>query len=57
MGRDVSVVSAHPCCENAAIRSIISAENQVDLSSPTVRFALKPAKTFLFHQETGERIR
>lgn len=57
MGRDVSVVSTHPCCENAAIRSIISAENQVDLSSPTVRFALKPAKTFLFHRETGERIR
>ena len=57
MGRDVSVVSTHPGCENAAIRSIISAENQVDLSSPTVRFALKPAKTFLFHQETGERIR
>ena len=56
MGRDVSVVSSHPCCENTAIRSIINAENKVDLSSETVGFALKPAKTFLFHKETGERI-
>ena len=56
MGRDVSIVSSHPCCENAVIRSIINAENKVDLASETVGFALKPAKTFLFHQNTGERI-
>lgn len=56
MGRDVSVVSTHSCCENAAIRSIINAENKVDLASEIVRFALKPAKTFLFRKETGERI-
>ena len=57
MGRDVSVVSHHADCENAAIRSIISAESRVDTDSPTVRFALKPYKVFLFDAETEERIR
>lgn len=56
MGRDVSVVSTHPCCENTVIRAIINAENHVNLASETVSFAWKPAKTFLFHKETGERI-
>lgn len=56
MGRDISVVSTHECCEAPAIRSIINAENIVDTSSETVRFALKPRKLFLFHKETGERI-
>lgn len=56
MGRDISVVSAHECCEAPAIRSIINAENIVDTSSETVRFAVKPYKLFLFHKETGERI-
>lgn len=56
MGRDVSIVSTHDCCESKTIRSIIDAENRIDLSSETVSFALKPAKTFLFHRETGERI-
>ena len=56
MGRDISVVSAHDCCENAAIRSIISAENKVELTAAKVRFDLKPNKVFLFHEETEERI-
>lgn len=56
MGRDVSVVSAHEASVNANIRSIISAENRVDPEAETVRFALKPNKVFIFHQETGERI-
>ena len=56
MGRDISVVSTHPACENPAIRSIISAESKVDLSSSTVRFALKPNKVFLFDRESGVRI-
>ena len=57
MGRDISVVSTHPCSENASIRSIINAENTVDPDAATVRFAVKPRKLFLFHPETGERIR
>ncbi|MCM1560154.1 MAG: ABC transporter ATP-binding protein [Butyrivibrio sp.] len=56
MGRDVSVVSGHPCCQSDTIRSIIAAETKVDAASDTVRFALKPAKVFLFRKETEERI-
>lgn len=56
MGRDISVVSTHECCEAPAIRSIINAENNIDLSSETVRFAVKPKKVFIFHKETEKRI-
>ena len=56
MGRDVSVVSTHPCSQNLTIRSIIAAENLVNTASATVRFALKPRKVFLFNKETEERI-
>lgn len=56
MGRDVSVVSTHPCSQNLTIRSIIAAEKSVNTASATVRFALKPRKVFLFNKETEERI-
>jgi len=56
MGRDVSVVSTHACAQVTAIRSIIDAENHVDLGAETVSFALKPSKVFLFSKETEERI-
>ncbi len=56
MGRDVTVVSKHEACENAEIRSIISAEIKVDAQAKVVRFALKPKKVHLFHKETEERI-
>lgn len=56
MGRDVSVVSTHPCSENPSIRSIINAENTVDPDAEKVRFALNPRKLYLFHPRTGERI-
>jgi multiple sugar transport system ATP-binding protein len=57
MGRDVSVVSTNGKSANPVIRSIISAENKVDLASPTVRFTLKPQKVFIFRKSTEERIR
>ena len=57
MGRDVSVVSTNPASQNPQIRSIIDADNRVDLSKSTVRYNLKPHKVFLFHKETEERIR
>lgn len=57
MGRDVSVVSGHSESRNAFIRSIVSAENNIDTKSSTVRFNLKPAKVFLFNRDSGERIR
>ena len=56
MGRDVTVVSSHEASENVEIRSIISAENKVDLTSGKVRFSLKPSKVLLFDVQTGERL-
>lgn len=56
MGRDVSVISSHPCSENPSVRSIITAETPVDRDAGSVHFSLKPSKVFLFHRETGARI-
>ncbi|MCR5263216.1 MAG: ABC transporter ATP-binding protein [Clostridiales bacterium] len=56
MGRDTSVISTHAASMNTVIRSIISSENAVDTGSETVRFSLKPKKTFIFDKETEERI-
>lgn len=56
MGRDVSVVSRHESSVNPIVRSIINADNKVDLSAKTVRYSLKPHKVFLFNAETEERI-
>ena len=56
MGRDITIVSSHKDSENVEIRSIISAENTVDIGSSTVRFDIKPNKVFLFNKETEERI-
>ncbi len=57
MGRDVSVVSTHEKCQGKTIRSIIQAENAIDLSAKEIRFTLKKAKVLLFQKDTGERIR
>ena len=56
MGRDITVVSSHPDCENTEIRAIISAENKVDFGAARVRFSLKPGKVFIFSKETEERL-
>ena len=56
MGRDISVISTHPSFTGAQIRSIIDAENGVDISGTEVRFALRPGKVHLFHKQTGERL-
>ena len=57
MGRDVSIVSTHPASVNPMIRSIIDADNKVDLGKATVSYRVKPHKFFLFNKETEERIR
>ena len=54
MGRDVSVVSNSPASQNPVVRSIIDADNKIDLSAKTIRFNLKPHKTFLFSKEGNE---
>ena len=56
MGRDVSVVSTNDASANPVIRSIIDADNKVDLSAGVVRYNIKPHKLFLFNKETEERI-
>lgn len=56
MGRDISVVSTHKDCQAKAIRSIINAENKVDQTQESVRFALKPNKVLLFAEDTEERV-
>ena len=56
MGRDVSIVSNHEASLNPLVRSIVDADNKIDLSAEQVRFDLKPHKTFIFDAETEERI-
>ena len=58
MGRDISILAAHPACAAPAIRAIVSAETRahLDALAEEVRFALKPEKTHLFSRETEERL-
>ena len=56
MGRDVSVVSRHNDSLNPVVRSIINADNKIDMSAEKVCFSLKAHKVFLFDAETEERI-
>ena len=56
MGRDVSIVSRHEASVNPIVRSIINADNKVDVTAQTVRYSLKSHKVFLFNAETEERI-
>ena len=57
MGRDVSVVSTNPASQNPVIRSIINADNKIDVTKETVSYSVKPHKFFLFNKETEARIR
>ena len=56
MGRDVSIVSTHENSVNPVIRSIIDADNKVDVTAETVRYNIKPHKIFVFSKE-GENPR
>ena len=56
MGRDVSIVSTSEASQNPVIRSIINADNKVDVTKETVRYSLKSHKVFIFNKETEERI-
>ncbi len=51
MGRDVSIVSANASAHTPVIRSIINADNKVDVTAKEVRFNLKSHKTFIFAKE------
>ena len=56
MGRDKSVVCAHPAMAVENIRAILSSEAQPDPHAETVCFDLKPQKVHLFHRENEQRI-
>ena len=56
MGRDVSIVSTHDASANPFVRSIINADNKVDVTTDFVRYDIKPHKIFIFNKETEERI-
>ena len=56
MGRDVTILSAHPSCEAGVIRAIVSAQEAALPERGSVSFTLKPNKVFLFHRDTGARI-
>ena len=56
MGRDVSVVTTNSASVNPVVRSIVNADNKIDVTQTTVRFNLKPHKVFVFNAETEERL-
>ena len=56
MGRDISVIATSDHALTPTVRAIINAEKRVDTTQETIRFALKPAKVFLFDTATEERI-
>ena len=56
MGRDVSIVSENAASQNPVIRSIINADNKVDVTAENVKYTLKAHKVFIFNKETEERI-
>ncbi|MBO5649254.1 MAG: ABC transporter ATP-binding protein [Clostridia bacterium] len=57
MGRDVSVVAAHPACTTDTLRAIIDADETVGLHANEIRFSLKPSKVCLFDRRTEIRVR
>ena len=56
MGRDFSIVSENPACDNPVVRSIIDSDTKVDRNAKTVRFMIKASKTDIFDIDTEERI-
>ena len=57
MGRDVSILSCHSSAQTPVIRSIVSAGTAAAPEAGMIRFDLKPGKVFLFHRDTGARLR
>ena len=56
MGRDMSVLAAHPSCDTPALRAIVDSDSRVDRGGKEVRFSLRPGKVFLFRKDTEERL-
>lgn len=56
MGRDISVIAEHECCEKPSFRAIVRSENLISLNGNTVSFDVLPHKVFVFNPNTGDRI-
>ena len=58
MGRDVSIISGNDAClsEAKTLRSIIDADDRLNIGTESVSFNLKKNKVFLFDKETEQRI-
>ena len=56
MGRDVTVISAHPAFQGETIRTIVDSENRPDTGKQEVRVRVRPGKIFVFSKETEERL-
>ncbi len=56
MGRDMSVLAAHPACDGLSLRAIVDSDSRIDRNELEVRFSLRPGKVFLFRKDTEERI-
>ena len=57
LGRDVSIVCAHPACQGGTLRAILRSASQAEAAAAQARFALVPEKTCLFDRQTERRIR
>ena len=56
LGRDVSILCAHPACQADTVRAIVASRRDVDAAAREVRFALCPDKVFLFSRGDERRI-
>ena len=57
MGRDTSIVATNKAAILGTIRTIVSTEEIEHAQGETVNFKLKPGRTYLFDDDSGERVR
>jgi len=56
MGRDTSVVCTDEAMTSDTLRFIVGSEDRPDPSDKSIRFRVKPYKTYIFDRESEERI-
>ena len=57
MGRDTSLIVAHPAAPGVRLRAIVPSETKVPAGAQTVSFSLKPAKVLVFGKADEKRLR
>lgn len=56
MGREISVVAAHPACQSDTFRAIVQNEHLRDHQIDEIAFSLKKAKVFIFNAGNERRL-